>query len=141
LRPVDPYAAFRFVVEVDGTLAGGFTEATGFDVETELEDYREGGVNDHTHKLAKHAKYPNLTLKRGLTDKDDLWAWRQDVVAGQVTRKTISVILRDASDGEAWRWVFRDAWPVKWSSSGVNASSSAVVVESVEFAHHGMSKV
>lgn len=141
MRHPDPYAAFRFVVEVDGTVAGGFSEATGFDVETEVEDVREGGVNDHTHRLAKHTKYTNLTLKRGLTDREDLWAWRQEVVAGRVWRRTISVILRDEADREAWRWVFRDAWPVKWAGSGVNAATSGVFVETVEFAHHGITRI
>lgn len=140
MRADDPYAGFRFVVEINGTLEGGFTEVSGLQAETEVEDRSEGGVNDYTHKLAKQTKYQNLSLKRGLTRDTGLWDWYRRVVSGRIERQTISVILRDASDEEAWRWVFYDAWPVKWSGSGLNASESDVFVESVDFAHQGMTK-
>ena len=138
--PVDPYVAFRFVVEVNGTLHGGFTDVSGLEAETEVEDRPEGGTNEYTHKLAKQTKYPNLSLKRGLTDSSDLWEWHQRVVDGHIVRQTISVILRGADEQELWRWAFRDAWPVKWSGSGLSASTSAVFIESIDFAHHGMTR-
>ena len=72
----DPYGAFSFLVEFDGLVAGGFSEASGLQVVVELHDYREGGRNDYIHRLAGPARYPqNLVLKRGLTDNDTLWAW------------------------------------------------------------------
>ena len=141
MRPSDPFAAFRFVVEINGTLEGGFSEASGFEAETEVEDRNEGGINEYVHRLAKHTKYPNLSLKRGITLDTTLWEWHQRVVSGSVERKTIAVILRGAGQEELWRWVFQDAWPVKWSGSGLNATTNQVFVESVDFAHQGMSKV
>jgi phage tail-like protein len=141
MRPPDPFAAFRFVVEINGTLEAGFSEASGFEAETEVEDRNEGGINDYTHKLAKHTKYPNLSLKRGITQDAGLWEWHQRIVSGQVERQNISVILRDAQKREVWRWVFYDAWPVKWSGSGLNATNNQVFVESLDFAHHGMKRV
>ncbi len=47
----DPYMPFNFLVEIEGLLVGGFTEVTGLTVETETEDFREGGVNEYVHKL------------------------------------------------------------------------------------------
>ena len=66
--PVDPYVSFRFVVEINGTLEAGFSEVAGLEAETEVEDRPEGGTNDYVHELAKQSKYPNLSLKRGLTE-------------------------------------------------------------------------
>ena len=141
MRLPDPYKVFRFLVEINGTLAGGFSEITGLEVRTEVDEQREGGVNNFVHKIAKETRYPNLTLKRGITDKTDLWDWHQSVVEGDIERKTVSVVLVDELGQEKWRWVFFDAYPVKWNGSDLNASGNTVAVESVELAHHGMTKV
>jgi phage tail-like protein len=141
MRLPDPYKVFRFVVEINGTLVGGFSEVTGFERRTEVDDYREGGVNDYVHKIAKETRYPNLTLKRGITDLTNLWQWHQQVISGQIERKTVSVILLDSLGLEKWRWIFSDAYPVKWNGSDMNANSNTVSVESIELAHHGMTKL
>jgi phage tail-like protein len=137
-RPVDPYGGFRFVVEIGSTKVGGFSQVSGLERDTTFEDFREGGVNDFTHKLATVTKYPSLTLRRGIADKTDLWQWHQDVINGNIQRQDISVILRDYGDADRWRWVFQNAYPVKWSGPDLNASNNAVAVEAVEFAHQGM---
>lgn len=141
MRPVDPYKVFQFVVEINGTQVGGFSEVTGLEVRTELDEYREGGVNNYVHKIAKETRYPNLTLKRGITDATGLWEWHQQVVDGDIQRKTVSVVLLDSKRQEKWRWVFRDAYPVKWNGSDLSATGNTVAVESVELAHHGMTKL
>ena len=141
MRLPDPYKVFRFVVEINGTRVGGFSEVTGLEVRTEVDEHREGGVNDYVHKIAKETRYPNLTLKRGITDKHDLWDWHQQVVGGDVERRTVSVILQDQQGNEKWRWVVRDAYPVKWNGTDLNATGNTVLVESVEIAHHGMTKL
>ena len=53
MRLPDPYKVFRFVVEINGTRVGGFSEITGLEVRTEVDEHREGGVNDYGHKIAK----------------------------------------------------------------------------------------
>ncbi len=141
MRAPDPYRVFNFVVEIDGTQTAGFSEVTGLEARTETEDYREGGVNDYVHKIAKESRYSNLTLKHGITDDKKMWEWCETVRTGRVERKTISVILMDSQRNEKWRWVFRDAFPVKWSATDLSGTGNAVVVESVEFAHHGVSKI
>ncbi len=140
-RTPDPYAVFKFVVEILGLQVGGFSEVTGLQSETEVEEFREGGNNLHFHKLAKATKYGNLILKRGLVDSQALWKWRQDVIKGKIERKQVTVILQDRQGQEKWRWVFEGAYPVKWSSTDLNATSSTTIaVESVELAHHGFTR-
>jgi phage tail-like protein len=39
----DPLVSFRFRVEVDNLIQAGFAECSGLQVETELEEVREGG--------------------------------------------------------------------------------------------------
>lgn len=137
---MDPYLSFRFLVEIEGLVVGGFSEVSGLQAETEVEDYREGGVNDFVHKLPKGTKYPNLVLKRGVTDSDVLWEWHQDVVNGRIRRKSGSIVLLDGEGNETWRWGFMDAYPTKWTGPDLAGNSANVAVEAIELAHHGITK-
>ena|GEM_PF-274750 len=136
----DPYLRFRFLVEIDGLIVGGFSEVSGLQVETEVEEVVEGGVNEFVHKLPKRTKYENLVLKRGITDSDVLWKWHQDVVNGKIKRRSGYIILLDGEGNEKWRWRFVDAYPVKWAGPELKADSSAVAIEIIELVHNGIKK-
>lgn len=140
MRVGDPYAGFIFRVEIVGLQVGGFSQVSGLEREVETEDFREGGRNDYTHKLATVTKYQNLSLRRGIADATELWQWHQDVVNGKIVRRPISILLLDQFGQQKWRWIFADAYPVKWSGSELNATSNEVFVESVEFAHNGIKR-
>ncbi len=135
----DPYLGFNFLVEIEGRVAGGFTEVSGLQIEIETEERREGGRNEFVHKLAGRVKYPaNLVLKHGITDNDDLWRWCQDVQQGKVQRHNISIVLLDSAGDEKRRWVFEAACPVKWVGPDLRAGQAEVAVESVELVHRGL---
>jgi phage tail-like protein len=137
----DPFLGFRFAVEVEGLVAGGFTEVGGLEVEIEVLEYREGGVNGYIHKCAGPAKHTsNLTLKQGLTDARVLWDWYWDVVQGAIDRKNISVLLLDESGEETVRWNFEQAYPVKWVGPQLRATAGEVAVETLELAHKGFTR-
>lgn len=137
----DPYAACRFLVELDGLVAGGFAEINGLQAETEVEEYREGGVNDHPHKLRKITRYPNLVLKRGITDSRALWEWYRETIAGKVRRRNGAVILLDREGNPAWRLEFVAAYPVKWEGPELKADGNATAIEKLELAHNGLQVV
>ncbi|KYC36100.1 phage tail protein [Scytonema hofmannii PCC 7110] len=143
---MSPYAAFNFLVEIHsvvtmrGLVVGGFSEVSGLQAETEVEDYREGGVNHFVHRLPKVTKFPNLVLKRGITDSFELWVWHQRVIAGQIERHNGSVILLDNTYTAKWRWNFFDAYPVKWVGPDLKADGNAVAIETLELAHNGLWK-
>ena len=140
MRVPDPYLGFRFRVEILGLQVGGFTQVSGLDREVQVEDFREGGVNHYTHKLATVTKYQNLSLKRGICDATELWQWHQDVINGKIERRQVNVVLTDIQGNEKWRWTFEQAYPVKWSGGELNSTSAAVFVETVEFAHIGITR-
>ena len=135
----DPYRNFRFRVEFDQVQHGGFTRVKGLVRETKYESYREGGLNDHEHKLATMTTYGNLVLERGLVD-DFLWAWHEDVIEGRIKRRTLTVGLHNPDGEEVWRWLIEEAIPVKWTGTDLDAASAQTLVESVELAHHGIRK-
>ena len=136
---LDPLRGFRFLVEIDGIAAGGFLRAKGLSQEIKYESRREGGVNHYEHKLFTQVAHPVVVLERGLAF-DLLWRWAREAAEGRIVRKTISVRLLDEQGGKGWTWHVDHAFPVKWSSADLDANASQVIMESVEFAHHGLRK-
>jgi phage tail-like protein len=133
--------AFRFRLEIQSIVVAEFSEVSGIQTETEVEPYEEGGVNDFVHQLPKRTKYQNLVLKRGITDIEEMWKWRQEVVSGIFERKTVTVILLDEIGRDAWRWEFEAAFPVKWTGPDFKADNNAIAFETIELAHHGLRKI
>ncbi|MGE5457231.1 MAG: phage tail protein [Methanococcaceae archaeon] len=135
-----PYTSFRFRIEIGGITVAQVSEISGLQFETETEPIEEGGVNDYVHQLPKRTKYQHITLKRGITDLDELWYWYQDVVNGNFQRKSGSIILMDVTGEEKWRWNFEEAYPVKWTGPDLKADSNTVAFESIELVHNGIKK-
>jgi len=137
----DPYTCFNFFVELGGLVVGGFSEVTGLTIETEITDYREGGMNEYLHRLPGPTKYPaNLVLKHGLTDIDSMFLWHQDVVSGTVKRRSGSIYVLDRARLPAMWWNFTDAYPVKWVGPELKAEQNLIAFESIELVHRGISK-
>lgn len=134
----DPYLGFNFLIEIDQRIAGGFSEVTGLQVEVELQEYREGGVNEQLHRLAGPTKYgSNLVLKRGITDDAALWEWHREVRRGTFRRKNIAIVLLDSQRQEQRRWTVLQACPIRWEGPQFRAGTAEVAVETVEFVHRG----
>lgn len=136
----DPYRAYNFLVEIDGITRAGFRECSALDSTQDPIDYREGGEALTARKLPGLVTYANITLKRGITDDADLWAWRQKAMDGKVERKNGSVILLDDTGEEKVRWNFREGWPTKWTGADFNATGNEVAIETLEIVHEGVTK-
>lgn len=143
-RPVDPYAGFRFLVEIDSLVAAGFSEVSGLEMEMSTEEYEEGGVNWFTHKLPGRVSHPNLVLRRGVTDSLELWDWIQGTVQnvenGTVERRNVRVIVLDSIGEESRRWEFLRAYPIKWTGPEFSAGDGSVAIEALELVHEGLAR-
>jgi phage tail-like protein len=133
----DPYSSFRFLIEVEGIIAGGFTDVSGLSIQTEVDTIREGGVNDFEYKLPRGTKYTDITLKRGLIDWE-LYNWYKDVINGIINRKSGAIYLLDHQGNQVMDWYFFEAYPVKWDVSSFNATSNTVASETLVLTHHGV---
>ncbi|HEX3034032.1 MAG TPA: phage tail protein [Thermodesulfobacteriota bacterium] len=135
-----PYTSFRFRIEIEGITVAQVSEVTGLQSETETEQIEEGGVNDFVYQLPKRTKHQHITLKRGITDLDEMWTWYQEVVDGKFRRKNGAIVLMDVTGEDKWRWNFFQAFPVKWTGPDFRADSNTVAFEAIELAHHGIKK-
>lgn len=137
---IDPYRGYNFLVEIDGITQAGFQEVSGLDASTDAIEYREGNDPNHARKLPGLNKYSAISLKRGISDSDELWKWYRTVVDGKPERKNGSIILMDDTGQEKIRWNFVGAWPTKWTGPSFNSTSNAVAVETLEIAHEEVKK-
>ena len=137
---VDPYRGFNFLVEIDGITQAGFQEVSGVDASTDAVDYREGSDPNHVRKLTGLNKYSAITLKRGITDSDELWKWRATAIDGNTERKNGSIVLLNEKGEEKLRWNFINAWPSKWTGPSFNSTSTAVAIETLELTHEEVAR-
>lgn len=138
---------FRFLITIDDIAVAGFSEVSGLEKTIETEDYREGG-NDFVYKFPKSITYSNLTLKRGFSDTDQLWKWHQDVSNAinhkkplKTLKKNIAlVVLDEKKEKTKWTFIFKDAYPIKWTGSSFNAQGNSIAVETIEIVHAGFER-
>lgn len=134
----DPFRGFRFRVEIGGIQIAAFSEATVPSVTIENVDYREGTDPVYKRPLSGLTTYGRLTLKKGLTDSMDLYNWHNQVInlgsGGEGVKRNISLILIGTDGKDTARWNIINAWPTKYETSGLNASSNDVMVSTLEIA-------
>lgn len=139
LERKDPFGGYNFAVEMDGITRMGFKQASGLDTTTDATKYREGtDPSLGQRQIPGLLTFSNISLQRGITDDRALWDWRNGVATGKVTRRTISIILRDNTGAEKIRWNIKNAWPVKWSGPSFDATTDAIGIETLELAHEGV---
>jgi phage tail-like protein len=135
----DPLKSFSFLVEIDGVASAAFKFVSGLGAEVEVIEYREGADNlSSSRKLPGRVKYPNVTLKRGLTTSHDLWDWWQTVRDGTLQRRAVVITLLDDARQPVLRWRLREAWIARIEVSELDASKNEIAIESIELAHEGL---
>jgi phage tail-like protein len=133
-----------FLVDVDGEAVGRFLEVSGLEVTIDVEEIEEGGQNHFVHKLPGRMKWPNITLKRGVTQTDNLLTWMRkssgedfEGANKKLTRSTLGITML-SSAGKALRtWSVEGAFPVSWKGPSFASSDDDVLTEELEIAHHG----
>lgn len=134
------YSTYRFWVELKGVTEGAFSECSGLQVETEVFEWEEGGLNEYKHRLPGRTKFVNLVLKRGLAS-NDLWTWYNGVVTGKTLKRLdFSIVLYGYGDMQPARWTVKQALPVKWIGPTFKTGASETAVETLELVHHGLAR-
>ena len=135
----DPYKNFNFRVEIDGVAAAAFASVSGLAAEAEVIEYREGADKvTSSRKLPGRVRYPNVTLRRGLTASRDLWNWWKTTRDGQVERRTVAITLLNDAGEPVLRWRLREAWIARIEASDLDAQGNEVAIETIELAHEGL---
>lgn len=133
-----PPVGFHFKVEVLGLTPNDqdtrFTEVSGLNVETSLEEVAEGGENRFIQKYPGQARYPDLVLRRGLLVNSAITDWiTRSINELDIQPRNVDITLLNPSHEPLITWHLVNAYPTKWTISDFNSTNNAVVVESLQF--------
>lgn len=126
------------IVAAGGALLGGFQEASGLDATLEVEDYREGGLNDRVRKFPTRLTWSNVVLKSGIGIGDGLWNWHDDYAQGKGKRRDLIVVLENDLHIPLKMWTITRGLPIRYIGPQFNARASEVAIETLEIVHEGI---
>ena len=136
--------SLRWYLEIDGITEGVFREVTGLDSETEVVEHRVTGKGGNLiiQKVPGALKWPNITLKRGVTDDRKLHEWRNKIEQGLIesNRKNGTITLHAPNQDPVAKYTFKKAWPCKFKGPALDASKNEIAIEELELAHEGLER-
>jgi phage tail-like protein len=127
----NPYKQFRFLVEIEGIQQAGFSECSSVGSHLEVVEYRDGGDVINVQKFPGKVSYPDITLKWGMTDNQELYNLHLKAVKGNVKKVSGSVIQLDDTGAEKVRWNFFNAWPSKWDGPTFTAKGNDLSINTL----------
>lgn len=129
-----PYGAFNFLVNLNGPVGedqplGGFSDVSGLSTEITIAEYRNGNDRpNHVRKVPGISKYGDVTVKRGLVNSADLWAWIRDTQTQSVSAKrTVVITLRDEAGNPVQKWTLSGVVPMKYTGPTLAAKGGGDV--------------
>jgi len=142
---VDLQLSFRFGVfffaagVVPNPLDIRFQKVSGLSAEVNLESHTEGGQNLYTHRLPDRIDYSNLVLQRGMVVGSPLNVeFNAALSLFKFLPSNVIVTLFSETSAPLAAWLFIRAYPVKWSTSDLDAESESVVIDTMELAYARM---
>lgn len=158
------FVPFRFKVSLyhsdsnELLCAGYFSEVTGFEITMEPKAIREGAQLGE-HQRSGPTKFAPMTLKRGVTSVNDLWAWfdittRQNfygyrlhgeiTLLGNPSTKPLGGSGKGAHAGQSVTenpvlvWKLSGVLPTKFKGPDLNATANQVAIEELQLVHEGI---
>ena len=136
-----PYGQFNFLVdlgsgETDGPRAG-FRECSEIGMSVDVIEYRNGNekAND-VRKLTGLARYPDVTLRRGIIGSLDLYQWLDQIRNGDANAiRNVTIRLLNEDREVVQTWHLRHARIVKHVSGPLNAQGCDVAIEELTLAY------
>lgn len=117
VRPT-PYGAFNFVVDLGNGEAGGFSDVSGLVTEMTVAEYRDGNdPENHVRKIPGVHKVGDVTFKRGLVGKKELFDWINETrTDGYKAKRNVTVKLFDEGRTDVVAtWKLQNAMPLKYT--------------------------
>jgi len=116
-----------------------FQKVSGLSAEVKTQGLIEGGQNLYTNRLPTRVDYNNLVLERGMVIGSLLNLEFNEVLSLFKFRPSnVMVTLFGDDKTPLAAWLFLKAFPVKWSTSNLDAADEGLVIDTMELAYSRM---
>jgi phage tail-like protein len=141
----DLTGTYYFTLNLGGPEAAAFfKECTGLTSEHTVVEHTATDANGKSiiQKFPGQMKWSNITLKRGIDTKKELWDWRKAIVDGKIgeNRKDGTISVVDWEGNAVMTFKFIRAWPCRYTSPGLHAGGNEILIEELELAHEGFER-
>lgn len=116
-----------------------FWKVSGLSMAVETESLAEGGQNLYTQQLPRSVSHGNLVLERGMVVGSPLnIEFNASLSTFKFITSNVLVTLLSEDGLPMAAWLFMKAWPVKWSTSDLDATTPGLVIDTMELAYARM---
>lgn len=140
-----PIIGMRFAVlfmtggTVPNPLDLRFSKVSGLAMTVETDSLAEGGQNLYTQQLPRSVSHGNLVLERGMVVGSPLnIEFNASLSTFKFITSNVLVTLLSEDGLPMAAWLFMKAWPVKWSTSDLDATTPGLVIDTMELAYARM---
>jgi phage tail-like protein len=134
--PQDPYRAYNFKFEFQGTVQAHFVRIEGLGVKLERILYRPGGEHAQVRAIPGRLEYTPVTLRYGLTDSTTMIRWLLEVAEGRLRRENVSIaMLDDTGSREVRRLNLIGSWPMSVVTPDLDGGGNELAIESLTLAY------
>ncbi len=135
----DYLVGFYFALSFKGEDAA-FKEVSGISKELGIEEVTSGGENRFKYRLPTLTSTKNLVLKRAIVPKNSkLTKWCSSTLDGGLAKpikpRDLAVNLLNEKGDVLIKWVFHNAYPVKYSIADLKSQESEILLETMELAY------
>lgn len=132
-NPTNNYiGSFQFRVTIEGINdpLDGFIKVSALTSTTENIQFKHG-LDRSVRKAPGRTNFEDITLERVYSGLDEFAQWRENIVNGNIDRRTVSIeFLRN--DGTMVRkYSLYNAYPCKWVLPAMDAGGSNTAVEQI----------
>ena len=116
-----------------------FAKVSGLSMTVETESLAEGGQNLYTQQLPRNVSHGNLVLERGMVVGSPLnIEFNASLSTFKFVTSNVLITLLSEDGLPMAAWLFMKAWPVKWSTSDLDATTPGLVIDTMELAYARM---
>ncbi|MFZ4700061.1 MAG: phage tail protein [Candidatus Methylumidiphilus sp.] len=122
-----------------------FQKVSGIGAKISTHKLNEGGENLFVHRLPDRVEYENLVLERGLLKLPPVpiisslhSMFRNAMEQFEIKPCDVLVVLHEKAGIPISAWRFRNAFPVQWKLSDLDANEESIVIEHMELAYQNM---
>lgn len=116
-----------------------FKKVRGLSAHVKTTSVQEGGQNLYTQLLPSSVEHENLVLERGMVVGSPLnLEFNAALSLFKFAPSNVLVTLFNESSIPVSAWFFMKAYPVKWSTSDLDAGDKTILIDTMELAYARM---